>query len=90
MLIQNASWITMEGAASTVVPVFRRTFSCSMPVRSATLEVTCDGVYGPETGRFSVVQPPCSMMFGSFSGNGWRMSAQHSMKTAGFLKWCRA
>ena len=57
MLIQNASWITMEGAASTVVPVFRRTFSCSMPVRSATLEVTCDGVYeavmnGSRVGEF--------------------------------------
>lgn len=45
MLIQNASWITMEGAASTVVPVFRRIFSCGRPVHSATLEVTCDGVY---------------------------------------------
>ena len=57
MLIQNASWITMERAASTVVPVFRRTFSCSMPVRSATLEVTCDGVYeavmnGSRVGEF--------------------------------------
>ena len=45
MLIQKASWISMEGAASTVVPVFRRTFSCGRAVRSATLEVTCDGVY---------------------------------------------
>ena len=44
MMIQNASWITMEGAASTVVPVFRRSFSCGH-VRSAVLEVTCDGVY---------------------------------------------
>ena len=45
MLIKNASWITMDGAASTVVPVFRKRFSCSRPVRSAELEVTCDGVY---------------------------------------------
>ena len=45
MLIQKAAWIMMDGAASTVVPVFRRRFSCSRPVRSATLEVTCDGVY---------------------------------------------
>ena len=45
MLIQKASWITMNGAASTVVPVFRRHFPCPRPVRSATLEVTCDGVY---------------------------------------------
>ena len=45
MLIQKATWIMMDGAASTVVPVFRRRFSCSRPVRSATLEVTCDGVY---------------------------------------------
>ena len=45
MLIQKASWITMNGAASTVVPVFRRHFPCQRPVRSATLEVTCDGVY---------------------------------------------
>ena len=44
MMIQNASWITMEGAVSTVVPVFRRIFSCGH-VRSAVLEVTCDGVY---------------------------------------------
>ena len=45
MLIQNASWITMDGAASTAVPVFRRTFSCGKPIRTAILEVTCDGVY---------------------------------------------
>ncbi len=45
MLIQNASWITMDQAASTVVPVFRKTFSAGFPVRSAVLEVTCDGVY---------------------------------------------
>ena len=44
MMIQNASWITMEGAVSTVVPIFRRIFSCGH-VRSAVLEVTCDGVY---------------------------------------------
>ncbi len=57
MLIQNASWITMEDAASTVVPVFRRRFSCGRPVRSAMLEVTCDGVYeavlnGQRVGNF--------------------------------------
>ena len=57
MLIQKASWITMNGAASTVVPVFRRCFSCGRPVRSATLEVTCDGVYeavinGSRVGKF--------------------------------------
>ena len=45
MLIQNASWIRMKGAASTVVPVFRKQFECSKPVANATLEVTCDGVY---------------------------------------------
>jgi alpha-L-rhamnosidase len=35
----------MDGTASTVVPVFRRKFSCSKPIRTAELEVTCDGVY---------------------------------------------
>ena len=45
MIIRNASWIRMDGAASTVVPVFRRLFSCGRPLRSAALEVTCDGVY---------------------------------------------
>ena len=45
MLIQNASWIKMDGAASTVVPVFRKAFPCKGAVRSAVLEVTCDGVY---------------------------------------------
>ena len=45
MLIQNASWITMEGAASTAVPVFRKRFAGGKHVRSAVLEVTCDGVY---------------------------------------------
>ena len=45
MLIHNASWISMKGAASTVVPVFRKTFSCRRPIRAAVLEVTCDGVY---------------------------------------------
>ena len=57
MLIQNASWITMEGAASTVVPVFRKRFERGKAVRSAVLEVTCDGVYeavlnGCRVGRF--------------------------------------
>ena len=45
MMIQGAAWITMDGIASTVVPVFRKTFSRMQPVRSAVLEVTCDGVY---------------------------------------------
>ena len=45
MKIHNASWITMEGAASTDVPVFRKVFSCKKTVLSAVLEVTCDGVY---------------------------------------------
>ena len=45
MLIQNASWITMKDAVSTVVPMFRRRFSCGRTIYSATLEVTCDGVY---------------------------------------------
>ncbi len=57
MLIQQASWITMDGAASTVVPVFRKVFSSPRPVRSALLEVTCDGVYearlnGERVGNF--------------------------------------
>ena len=45
MLIKNASWIQMKDAASTVVPVFRKTFDCLRPIRTGTLEVTCDGVY---------------------------------------------
>ena len=45
MLIQNASWITKKNAASTVNPVFRRTFIPGKPVLKASLEVTCDGVY---------------------------------------------
>ena len=45
MIIRSASWITMDGIPSTAVPVFRRVFSCGKPVRSAALEVTCDGVY---------------------------------------------
>ena len=45
MIIRNASWIRMDGVPSTAVPVFRRRFSCGKPVRSAVLEVTCDGVY---------------------------------------------
>ena len=45
MIIRNASWITMDGIPSTAVPVFRRRFSCGKPIRSAVLEVTCDGVY---------------------------------------------
>ena len=45
MLIKHASWIRMRNAASTVVPVFRKTFSLSKPAKTATLEVTCAGVY---------------------------------------------
>ncbi len=45
MLIRQASWITKKQAASTAVPVFRRQFSCGMILRSAVLQVTCDGVY---------------------------------------------
>lgn len=45
MLIKKASWISLKQAASTVVPVFRKQFLCGKPVRSAALEVTCDGVY---------------------------------------------
>ena len=45
MLIKNASWIQMKDAESTVVPVFRKAFNSLKPVRNATLEVTCDGVY---------------------------------------------
>ena len=57
MLIQNASWITKKNIGSTIVPVFRRCFSCPKLVRSAALEVTCDGVYeavlnGQRVGEF--------------------------------------
>lgn len=57
MLIKNASWIRMKDAASSIVPVFSRAFSCSKPVESATLEITCAGVYeatlnGARVGRF--------------------------------------
>ena len=45
MLIKHASWIRMRNAASTVVPVFRKTFSLPKSVKSATLEITCAGVY---------------------------------------------
>lgn len=45
MKIKEASWISLKQAASTVVPVFRKQFLCGKPVRSAALEVTCDGVY---------------------------------------------
>ncbi len=48
MLIKNASWIRMKEAGSTVVPVFRKEFSCLRPVKKATLEMTCDGVYEAE------------------------------------------
>ena len=57
MLIQQASWITREQAASTVVPVFRRQFTGGKKIRGAFLEVTCDGVYearlnGERVGNF--------------------------------------
>ena len=57
MLIQAASWIKKSQAPSTVVPMFRRTFCCEGAIRSARLEVTCDGVYeaelnGSRVGRF--------------------------------------
>ena len=45
MLIKKASWIMKKGAAASVVPVFRREFSCKRPVWKAVLEVTCAGVY---------------------------------------------
>ncbi len=45
MLIRQASWIRMEGAASTAVPVFRRKFPCRQGISAAALQVTCDGVY---------------------------------------------
>ena len=48
MLIQNASWIRLKNAESKIVPVFRRTFMCPQKVRTASLEVTCDGVYEAE------------------------------------------
>ena len=38
MLIQSASWIRMDRAESTVVPVFRRTFPAGSAVRSAVLD----------------------------------------------------
>ncbi len=48
MLIKNGAWIKMDGASSTVVPLFRKQFKCRLPVEKATLEVTCDGVYEAE------------------------------------------
>ena len=47
----------MKNAVSTVVPVFKRAFGCTQPVKNATLEVTCDGVYeavlnGKRVGEF--------------------------------------
>nr|MCR4806755.1 family 78 glycoside hydrolase catalytic domain [Lachnospiraceae bacterium] len=57
MLIQNASWIKMREAVSTIVPVFRKTFHTDRIIRSASLEVTCDGIYeaslnGERVGEF--------------------------------------
>ena len=34
MIIRNASWITMDGAPSTVVPVFRKIFSCGRSLKA--------------------------------------------------------
>jgi alpha-L-rhamnosidase len=45
MLIHQAKWIRMKDAPSTTVPVFRRKFTCGRPVRAASLEITCAGVY---------------------------------------------
>ncbi len=45
MLIQNASWIQKKNTKSTIVPVFRKTFEIGRQVKTAILEVTCDGVY---------------------------------------------
>ena len=84
MLIRNASWISMGGAASTVVPVFRRLFACGRLVRSAVLEVTCDGVYeamlnGSRIGNFilapwrtgcSARQPESSRLCRDMPGSG--------------------
>ncbi len=47
----------MKDAASTVVPVFRKTFRTDRAVKAASLEVTCDGVYeaslnGKRVGEF--------------------------------------
>ena len=57
MLIQKASWIKMKEAVSTIVPVFRKTFRADRVVKTALLEVTCDGVYeaslnGERVGEF--------------------------------------
>lgn len=57
MLIRQASWITLGQAGPTAVPVFRRRFACGKELRSAELQVTCDGVYeavlnGGRVGRF--------------------------------------
>ena len=57
MLIHQASWIRMNKASSTAVPVFRKRFICGGPIRSAVLEVTCNGVYealvnGSRAGQF--------------------------------------
>ncbi len=40
MMIQQVSWIAMDGAASTAVPVFRRKFTGMKGIRSAVPEVT--------------------------------------------------
>lgn len=57
MLIQNSKWIRKKDSSSTIVPIFRKRFKNCWPVKSATLEITCDGVYeavlnGKRVGEF--------------------------------------
>ena len=57
MKISSASWIRLSGASCAAAPIFRRRFSCGKAVCTASLEVTCDGVYeavlnGERVGRF--------------------------------------
>ena len=57
MLIENSKWIRKKDTSSTIVPIFRKRFKNCWPVKSATLEITCDGVYeavlnGKRVGEF--------------------------------------
>lgn len=45
MNIQHSQWIRMQGSGAETVPVFRREFSCSVPIVKAELEITAAGVY---------------------------------------------
>lgn len=45
MLIENSKWIRKKDTSSTIVPIFRKRFKNCWPVKSATLEITYDGVY---------------------------------------------